>query len=426
VKKIISLSIALVGLLVIVWLGASFYSARMTGNYVTSLPDLYQQNDFMHIKTIEHQQSLFSSTGKFEIRLPNVAPVIEGAPATLGMIVQYNISNLLLPQSAGRLDWKMSGDESLDPILKKFFGQGPAMQGKGHIGYGGQRHSSVELSEILFKDSQSSLKLTPVTGDATWNNESLQLKLKSDHLNIRADQHVTDWHGMTVDINLTDRQLGTGQYAFSIDKGASFSSTYEQMKVIKTVSLKNDRINMSIAQTAKHYAFDKLKLTDFDQEIALKEVDLNSLLTLTSILRDAKDVKSLSAAERTKVAAALRTIFNKGFSFGIPRLSTKIDSGSLTGKLNVEVLKAEGGPEVAFSSAQRLRAEGNVELTGKGGLTNAQRTTALMLGLAVQTPDGLKSSLEFSNGVVNANGKTFNVKDNLIFIDNIINGMLNQ
>ncbi len=422
-KKIISL-VALIGLLVAVWLGASFYSARTTGNYITSLPELYKQNDYMHIKTVEHQQSAFSSTGKFEIRFPNFMPTAEGAPTALGFIIQYKISNLLLPDSAGRLEWKMTGDDSIDPALKQLFGQGPTMHGKGHIGYGGQRHSSVELSELLFKDAQTALKLTPLTGMATWDNETLKLKLQSDHLNARTESVVTDWRGMSIDINLSNRNLGLGTYAFGIDKGTSASSAFEGMKLIKTASLDNDRFNFAITQTIKHYAFEKFKLSDVDQEFALRGLDKDSLISISTILRDAKDVNKLTSEERVALSNSLRMIFNKGFSIGLPKVVAKLDGGALSGDLNIEVLKAEGS-ETAFSSAQRLRAAGQAKLNGKGGLDTAQQTTALMFGLAVKTPEGLKTSFEFVNGVITANGKTFDVKDNLKFLDNVINAALN-
>lgn len=422
-KKIISL-VALIGLLVAVWLGASFYSARTTGNYITSLPELYKQNDYMHIKTVEHQQSAFSSTGKFEIRFPNFIPVADGAPTALGFIIQYKISNLLLPDSAGRLEWKMTGDDAIDPALKQLFGQGPTMHGKGHIGYGGQRHSSVELSELLFKDAQTALKLTPLTGMATWNNETLKLKLQSDHLNARTESVVTDWRGMSIDINLSNRNLGLGTYAFGIDKGTSASSAFEGMKLIKTASLENERFNLAITQTIKDYSFGKFKLSDVDQEFALRGLDKDSLMSISTILRDAKDINKLTAEERVALSKSLRVLFNKGFSIGLPKVVAKLEGGSVSGDLNIEVLKAEGS-ETAFSSAQRLRATGQAKLNGKGGLDTAQQTTALMFGLAVITPEGLKSSFELMNGVIKANGKTFDVKDNLKFLDNVINAALN-
>ena len=424
-KKIISLSVALVAVLIAAWLGASFYSARSTGNYVTALPDLYKQNDYMHIKTIEHQQSAFSSTGKFVIRFPNFIPVTEGAPTGLGFIVQYKISNLLLPDSAGRLEWKLTGDESIEPVLRQLFGQGPTVHGKGHIGYDGQRQSSVELSELLFKDTKNALKLTHLTGMAIWDHDKLRLKLKSDHLNARTETVVTDWHGMSIDIDLSDRQLGLGTYIFGIDKGSSESSVFEGMKIIKTASLVNDRFNLAIAQTIQQYSFDKIKLSDVDQEIALLDLDKDSMLSISSILRDAKDVNKLTQEERTNMSKFLRVLFNKGFSLGVPRLFAKTDGGSLNGNFNLAVLNAEGADSASFSSAKRLRAAGQLNLIGKGALSDAQLATALMLGLAVKTPEGLQLSFEFSNGVVKANGKTYDVKDNLKFLDNMINAVLN-
>jgi hypothetical protein len=58
-------------------------------------------------------------------------------------------------------------------------------------------------------------------------------------------------------------------------------------------------------------------------------------------------------------------------------------------------------------------------------LDPVQQATALMLGLAVKTPEGLTSTFEFSNGVIKANGKTFNVNENLMFFDGMINAALN-
>jgi hypothetical protein len=423
VKKTISL-FALIGLLVAVWLGASFYSARTTGNYITSLPELYKQNNYMHIKTVEHHQSAFSSEGKFEIRFPNFIPLSDAAPTALGLIVQYKISNLLMPDSAGRLEWQMTGDNAIDPLLKQLFGQGPTMYGKGFISYGGQRQSSIELSELLFKDSQSTLKLTPLTGMATWDNETLKLKLQSDHLNARTENVVTDWKGMNIDINLSNRVLGLGSYVFSVNKGTSVSSTFEGMKLTKTIGLANERFNLSIVQTIKQYSFDKIKLSDVDQEFFLRDLDKDSVMSISTLLRDVKDANKLTTQERTNLALALRNLFNKGFSFGLPRLVAKLDGGNLQGDLNIEVLKSEAA-DTAFSTAQRMRAAGQFTLNGKGGLDSAQQAMALMLGLAVKTPEGLRSSFEFANGVIKANGKTFDVKENLKFLDNMINAALN-
>jgi hypothetical protein len=349
--------------------------------------------------------------------------LFDTAPGVPGVIIQYEISNLLMPGSAGRLEWRLLGDGTLAPMLKKLFGEGSTAHGKGHIGYDAQRQSSIELSELLFKDAQTALKLTPVTGVVTWDNETLQLKLQSNQLSARTESMVTDWRGMTIDINLSNRMLGLGKYDFVIDQGSSESSTFEGMRLTKTVELDNHRFNFVLAQTIKQYSFNKFKLADIDQTLAFRGLDQDSVMSISTILRDIKDVEQLTVDERTKLSTALRNLFNKGFTLGLPQLSAKLDGGTLAGQVNIEVLKADSA-QSSFSSAQRLRAKGQLILNGQGGLDSGQQATALMLGLAVKTPDGLTSNVEFSNGVIKANGRTFDVKQNLKFLDKMMNAAL--
>ena len=423
-KKIIGL-IALVGLLVAVWLGASFYSARTTANYISSLPELYKQNNYMHIKTVEHQQSAFSSVGKFEIRYPNLFPAADGVSGAIGLIIDYKINNLLLPSSAGRIEWKLTGDEAIDAELKKLMGQGAAVHGKGIIHYNGERQSSIELSELLFKDSTNSFQLTPLKGMATWDNQKLNLQLNADHLNIRADKHVTDWRGISIGVNLSDRIQGLGTYSFNISQGKSDISTFEDMKLKKTISLANDRFNIAIAQTIKAFVFEKIKLSDMSQEFVLRDLDKDSITALQTSLRDAKDVNQLTPVERSQIAKSLRGLLDKGFSVGFPSISAKLEDGTIQGNVNIEILKSEGSADAPFVSAQRLRALGELSVNGKAGLDDTQRSTALMLGLATATPEGLKASFEFAKGVLTVNGKSHQVNQYLGGADSMINSALN-
>ena len=423
-KKTISV-ISVLGLLVAIWLGASFYSARTTGHYVASLPELYEKNDLIHIKTIEHQQSIFSSSGKFEIRFPYFLPSTDGVSSAIGMVIDYKINNLLLPASAGRIEWKLTGDETIDAALKKVMGQGPAVHGKGVIHYSGVRQSTIELSELLFKEGNNFFQLTPLTGTAKWDNHKIELKLNAEHLNIRANNHVTDWRGISIGADLNDRMQGLGTYTFNINQGKTESSTFEDMKLTKTISLANERFNIVVAQTFKNFVYDKIKLSDVSQEFVLSDLDKNSVIALQSSLRNMKDVNQLTLDERSQFAKALRGMLDKGFAIGMPKISAKIDGGSIQGKVNLEIMKLDSASGSAFSTEQRLRAAGELSVIGKGGLDNTQRATALMLGLAMASPDGLKASFEFAKGVIKLNGKSHQVSQYLGTVDSMINAALN-
>lgn len=421
-KKIISF-VVLIGGLMAIWLGASFYSARTTGNYITSLPDLYKQNDSMHFKMIEHQQSAFSSSGKFEIRFPNLGPIFSDSPSVIGLVVQYNISNLLMFDAAGRFEWKLTGDDLIDPMLKQLFGQGPTLHGKGHIGYSGQRQSSIELSELLFKDTEISLKMTRLNGVAQWDSKKLNLKLHSDRLTARTENSSTDLRGMSMDVKLSDRMLGLGTYILSIDQGSSDSSSFKEMKLTKTLSLDQDRFNLFMAHKMKQFTSGKFKLSDLELDFALRGWDKDSVMSLSTISSEIKDTGNLTSQERIKLSSALRDLLNKGFSMALPRVVATLNDGKLEGNINIDVLKSDTN-NIAFSSSQRLRANGQLSITGKGGLDKDLQATALMLGIAVKTPEGLKTSFELANGITKVNGKTSNEKENLQFLDGIINSAL--
>ncbi|MDO9025510.1 DUF945 family protein [Zwartia sp.] len=422
-KKITIAVVTVAMLVVATWLGASFYSARISGNYVTSLPEMYQQQDFIHIKTIEHQQSAFSSEGKFELRMPNVFAMSEEGQGALGFVVQYSISNLLLPKSAGRVTWQLIGDDAIDTRLTKLFGQGAAMHGHGIIQYDGKRRSSVELAELVLKDGDAFVQMTPVKGNLDWDNLALHLQLKTDRLNARAEGSALDWQGIALDVNLSDRMQGLGVYTMSADKGSSDGSSFEKMTLIKNVSLSNDRLNVSIAQTIKSYVFDQYRLNDIDQSFRLNNMDFQSVQTISSILRDAKDLRNMTLDERTKLTTAVRQLIDQGFSVALPKIAAKMDSGSIEGEAKVEILKSEGSVGRAFSTAQRVNATGQLQLKGRV-LDPAQTTTAVLLGLAIPTPDGLKSAFDFSEGVIKINGRAFDIKEYLTYSDNVINSLL--
>ena len=423
-KKTVSMTLGVAILLVAGWLGASFYSARVSGNYVTSLPEMYKQHNFIHIKTIEHKQSAFSSAGQFEVRFPNEFVKTETGMGAIGLIVNYSISNLLMPASAGRIAWQLSGDRAEKSLFTQWFGQGSVMQGQGVIQYDGKRQSSIELAELLIKSDGAAVQLTPVSGNLVWDNQTLNMQLKSDQLNIRSEGHAIDWRGISFDVALSDRMQGIGNYSMGIEKGSNDSSIFEGMKLNKKVSVSDARLNVLLNQTIKSYTFNLFKLkyvlSDVEQSFSLTNLDLLSVQKMSEIMRDAKDFQNLTAQERGQMTQSLRRLLDQGFSMEVPKINAKAEGGSIDGKLKIDVLKSDSPAGTAFSTAQRLRASGALVLNGKV-IDKAQRSTALLLGIAVGTPEGIKAAFDFASGVVKVNGKTFNVKEYLTYADDVIN-----
>jgi hypothetical protein len=57
-------------------------------------------------------------------------------------------------------------------------------------------------------------------------------------------------------------------------------------------------------------------------------------------------------------------------------------------------------------------------------LDNKQRAMAMMFGLVVPTKEGLRAGFELAGGSIKANGKSFDIKANLAYFDELINESL--
>jgi hypothetical protein len=107
IKKI-GISLAVVGTLAVgTWLGASIYVGRTTSKWVGSLVEQTAKQKTLRLVNLQHKQGLFSSEGQFEVRLNDLGADLSTGKQKLSVVVDYRISNLLLPESSMRFDWNM-------------------------------------------------------------------------------------------------------------------------------------------------------------------------------------------------------------------------------------------------------------------------------------------------------------------------------
>jgi hypothetical protein len=148
-----------------------------------------------------------------------------------------------------------------------------------------------------------------------------------------------------------------------------------------------------------------------------------SVETLSAIGSDSGDFLNLTADEQARASGAMQNLLRKGFSIGLPQISAKMGTGSIKGDLIIEVSQPDGAAANKFSLSQSVKANGKLEAQGRI-VDNTQKRLALMLGLATETREGLRASFQFSNGTLRANGKSYDVRDNLAYFDEIINAKL--
>jgi len=233
-----------------------------------------------------------------------------------------------------------------------------------------------------------------------------------------------DIEGMRAKGDFTNRSRGIGSFDFAIDKFSTKEGTAEGFALQTVVAERQERIDLQINHKLSAITAAGQKVRDVAVELTLTGLDVSSVDTLSAIASDSDDFQSLTADEQSRAKVAIRKLINQGFTIALPKITGQVNAGSITGDVKLEILKSDNLAATEFSTAKSVRASGQLLAKGKA-VDNAQKMMALMMGLATDTKDGLKASFEFTGKTLKANGKTHDVSDQLSFVDDYINGLIN-
>ena len=210
---------------------------------------------------------------------------------------------------------------------------------------------------------------------------------------------------------------------FSIGKLSTKEATAEALAVQASVAERNGQLELQMIPKMASLNVAGQKLSDLLLEFSVKGLDIASVDTLSAIGTDSNDFRNLTADEQSRASVALQNLVAKGFSIGLPQISAKMGTGSIKGDLLIEVSQPANAQKDSFSMTQSVRANGKLEAQGRI-IDNTQKRLALMLGIATETKEGLRANFQFANGSIRANGKTYDVRDNMAYVDGLINSAL--
>lgn len=423
IKKVTIFLTALVLLVAAAWLGASIYVGRTSEKWISTLVEQTTKQKKIRLVNLKHQQSLFHSQGQFEIRFNDLGADLSTGMQKFSVLVEYRISNLLLPASSMRFNWNMKPSGEYGVEVNRLFGSELALQGKGQLGYGGRALTSLNMPELVMRDGNDRLQISPSSGHFSWAGQAVAFDWKTDRIAMRTDGMPLDIDGVSAKADFSNRNRGIGSFEFSVNKLSTKQGTAEGIAVQTTVSEMGDRINLTVNHKLSSLTAAGQKIKDLVIDLTLSGLDTSSIDTLSSVANDSDDFQSLTADEQSRAKLAARKLFNQGFTLALPKISAQVNSGSINGDLKFEILKSDNPAVTEFSSEKSLRASGQLLAKGKA-IDNAQKMMALMMGIATDSKEGLKSSFEFTGKTFKANGKTRDVSKEILFIDGYVNGML--
>ena len=422
-KKILISVFAVVILVLTAWLGASVYVGRSATALLTKLSAKASQDAAIRMVELNHKQGLLSSNGQFEIRFNDIGVDEKTGKQQFALLVNYSLEHLLLPSSSLRFHWSVKPTGESGAHFNRLFGSEIKLQGQGKLAYGGRAFSSLKLPELAMKQGKDLFHLSASSGNIVWGEQTVALDWKTDRISSRGDGHALDIQGLTFSSDILNRTRGIGTMQLAVAKFSTKESTAETVVVQAAIAEANGKLNLNITPKIASLSVAGQKLTDLLLEFSMKGLDVASVDTLSAIGSDSNDFRNLTADEQARASGALQSLIANGFSIGLPQITAKMGSGSIKGDLLLEVKQPNTSSAQRFSFAQAVKANGKLEAQGRI-IDNTQKRLALLFGLATESREGLRANIQFADGIVKANGKTYDVRDNMAYLDEQVNAVL--
>lgn len=414
------------GLLAVAWLGGSFYVNQQTAAEIKAIVDKAGTGCTLRIQNPQHQQSLFTSSGQFELHAGDQCNADNELRDLLVAKVEYQTNSLILPNALTRFSWTLkqvpNAEGKADAILE--------LTGEGATRLTGATFSTIQSQAFTGYFDDGSWRLEPLVGDVEWHDKAMLFNLKSPRLVSRGGDAL-DIQGIALHADLTDTSLSIGNTAFTIDK-ISTSQGFAQGFSISTVTAQNtDRLDSQVLYALNAFSALGYDGQDLKVELGVNGMHLPSVKTLMALSEDSASLQNLTVEEDQKYRAALRELINQGLSVSLTKLAGTIknaaDSSSVDGNFKI-VIKPNSVADQAIELAKVLESSGQIILKGNL-LSEEQKNQLTQMGSVLPTPDGLQSSYEYSAGILKANQRIVDqqaVQSALISADGYINTFLNK
>lgn len=399
-KKAAAVSLAVVGAAGLAWVGGSVVVGQRAETALQELKGTAPgTGGGLRITRLTHERSLFGAKGQAELTFV-AGCAAEGQVAQPRAVrIDYTMSNLILPGSAARFEWKAAPLGSVAREFQAVFGSAAELSGTGKVGLDGALRADMALPELAMQRAGESLQVAPSRGFLSVRGEALAFGWKLDRVTTRGRGQALEARDIAVDLDLRNRRLGTGTASVSVEHVSFGQGTLEGVSLRSEAREQGDRLDMTVTPAVRRVKAVGVELSDLSLELAMKGLHTKSLEVLVQVFQDSCGMQSLTAEEGRKARDAATALLARGFSLGIPRIAGKGQGGAIDGKVMVELAEAKDGRP---SLAAQLRSSGQVEVTGEI-VPAAQREMAVRLGFAMAKGSGLVAGYSYADGVLKVN-----------------------
>ena len=383
------------------WLGSAAYVGSQTEAALQSLkaaaPD---DGASFRLTRLDHQRGWFSSSGTADIALSDDCSAANGSDASGPLAkVAYRISHLPLPSGLARFDWVATPIGEAAEELIALIGPNSTIAGSGKVALQGEISSDFAIPELTRRSI--GLKASASAGTVRLDRKTIFLDWKLDRLTMRSAGQTAQVNGLSMSIDLHDRQLGTGSYGVDIDKLSLRDGTVEGLSLLTKAVVRDDRFDTSVATKVRQLDVGSESIRNLQFDFAVTDLDATSAQVLNQVFRASCGFQQMTADEQSRTRQALGSMLARGMKVGLRKLALTTEDGSIDGRIEVEMTPSKDDTP---SLVKQLRSSGEVSLSLKR-LSNEQREAILGLGFEQSQDNALKASFEISSAALTVNGK---------------------
>lgn len=382
------------------WFGSAAYIGTKTEAALQSLKAAAPHDGAsFQLTKLDHQRGWFSSSGTADIALTDdCSDTGSDAPGPIAT-VQYRIAHLPLPSGLARFDWIATPIGHATEALSALISANANVFGSGGVALQGEVSSDFAIPELIRRST--GLKASASIGNFRLDRKKFFLDWKLDRLTMRSAARPIEMNGLSLSIDLQDRQLGTGHYAVDIDKLSLRDGTVEGLSMLTKAMIRDDRFDTTVILKARRLNVGNESLKNLQLEFAVTDLDAASTQVLSQVFRSSCGFQQTTADEQSRAKQAVGRMLARGMKIGLQKLALATEDGAIEGRLEVEMTPSTNDTP---SLVKQLRSTGDISVSLKR-LSNEQRQAMLELGFQQAQDSTLKASFEITSDALKVNGK---------------------
>lgn len=396
----LKIAAAIVIVLGLLWSGINVYAAKRAETHLQEYVDASEKSGSFRLRNLRHERGLLASHGQADLVLIDECGA--GSRAEwLSARVTYQLQHSVFPLALMNIEWSLEPLGTERDTFEQLFAGQARLEGRGKVGLSGDVHSDMNLPEIQWTNKGTRLMVSPSLGSVTVGKDTLKLNWRTGTIGVRGNDSAVTIDGLGMEIDLASVRRGLGKVAFTIDKFDTPDLTASGMSLVTLMQENADRIDIDVTPGVQSMEVGGKQFNNLMLDLEIHGLHGPSTEYVLDLAQKTCNFQNLTQQEKGQLHDSLRKLLFAGFSVGISRLAGTVDGDELEGKWLTTLAKTEGDD---FSLLSVLASEGNLTLTGKG-IKPQQKKTLISLGLAIATPEGVRASYEFANGIFKVNGR---------------------